>query len=284
MAPSTQSAHPLQTLRETTQALEAAILVCLNKPDKAAVHRIRTTTRRIEAQLELFAMLPHLPPHRKEAREALRLLKKLRRAAGQVRDLDVQRDLVGNEATSRNGHSRPTAELRKEASALTRTLKRKRDQEAAHLQQLLKKHRAEFPLVFEKLLDALAPAASLTLTETRLIALIRQWYAGHTPRSASIPRDHTQLHDIRKRAKLARYLAESAPKSAAAARRLAAHFEALQQAGGKWHDWLLLADLSSTELGNSAELPQRFSAHADTSLCEFKRRLSQPATQHSKAA
>jgi CHAD domain-containing protein len=277
MVRSSQSAHPFQTLRETTEALEAAILVCLDNPDKPSVHRLRTTARRIEAQLELFAMLPHLPSHKKEASKALRLLKKLRRAAGQVRDLDVQRDLIESEVAGKNGHAHPTSELRREGNHLDSKLKRKRNDEARNLQQLLKKHRAEFPQVFEKLLDALAPADSLTLTESHLTTLIREWYAQHTPCSSSAPQDHKQLHDIRKCAKLARYLAESSPKSATSAHRLAAHFETLQQAGGKWHDWLLLADLSSTELGHTAKLPQRFSAHADTSLREFKRRLTHPA-------
>ena len=288
MAQTAPSAHPLQTLRETTQSLEAAILLCLAKLDKAAVHRLRTSTRRIEAELELLAMLRNLPPHEKEARKALRLLRKLRRAAGQVRDLDVQRDLVGDEASGKNGGSRPNLELRKEATDLRRTLKRKRDEEAADLHQLLKKHGAEFPVVFEKLLDALEPAESIALTEAQLTTLIREWYAQNTPCSASIPQDPAQLHNIRKHAKLARYLAESAPESATAARRLAAHFEDLQQAGGKWHDWLLLAELSSSELGNSAKLPQRFSAHAANSLRAYKRRLSQPDSralpQQSKAA
>ncbi len=278
MARSPQSAHPLQTLRENTAALEAAILVCLDNADKPAVHRLRTTTRRIEAQLELFAMLPHLPPHKDEAHKALRLLKKLRRAAGQVRDLDVQRDLIDTEITGKNR----SAELQKESNSLSRTLKHKRDEESAHLQQLLKKHRADYPHAFEKLLDALAPAESLTLTESHLTTLIHEWYSQHTP--SSTPQDHAHLHDIRKRAKLARYLAESAPKSATAARRLAAHFEAIQQAGGKWHDWLLLHQLSTAKLGHAAKLPQRFSTHADTSLRAFKRRLTHPAPHHSKAA
>jgi CHAD domain-containing protein len=286
MAQSAQSAHPLQTLREATESLEAAILVCLDNPDKDGVHRLRTTTRRIQAQLELLTMLPNLPPHQKQSRKALRLLKKLRRAAGRVRDLDVQRDLIEKEAAGNNGGSTP--ELRKEADYLRRTLRHKRDEEAARLQQILNQHRADFPLVFERLLDCLAPASSLALTETRLTALIREWYAEHTPDSTSAPQEIAQLHNIRKRAKIARYLAESAPESAASARRLAAHFEDLQQAGGKWHDWLLLAQLSLSELGKAAKLPQRFSVHADNSLRAFKRRLTQPASrpaaQHARAA
>ena len=34
MARTARSAYPLHTLRETTQSLEASILVCLAKPDK----------------------------------------------------------------------------------------------------------------------------------------------------------------------------------------------------------------------------------------------------------
>jgi CHAD domain-containing protein len=286
MARTARSAYPLQTLRETTKSLEAAILVCLAKPDKKDVHRLRTSTRRIEAQLELLAILPDLPPHKKEAGKARRLLRKLRRAAGKVRDLDVQRDLIGDEAAGRNGGSRPTTELRKEAAALRRTLKHKRDEEAGRLQHLLGKHRTDYPVVFKKLLDALGPAESITLTEATLTSLIRDWYARHTPGSASAVQDPAQLHDIRKRAKLARYLAESAPQSATTARRLAAHFEDLQQAGGKWHDWLLLHELSASELGKKATLPQRFATHAENSLRAFKRRLGGHSSRpvHAKAA
>jgi CHAD domain-containing protein len=284
MARSAPSAHPLQTLTDNIKAFEAAILVCLSKPNKKAVHKLRTTTRRIEAQLELLGTLPNLPPHDKQAQRARRLLKKLRSAAGHVRDLDVQRALIADEAAGKNGGPRPTPEIRKEATRLRRKLKHERDKQAADLLQLLKKHRKKFPVVFEKLLDALEPAESLTLSQARLIAIVREWYAQHTPGSSTPPDDPDELHNIRKRAKLARYLAESAPESAASARRLAAHFESLQQAGGKWHDWLLLQKLSASKLGKSAKLPQRFSARADDSLRDFKRRLTKAAPQHSRAA
>jgi CHAD domain-containing protein len=186
----------------------------------------------------------------------------------------VQRDLIGEEAAGKNGGSHPTNELRKEAAALRRTLKQKRDKEAAHLQHLLSKHRADYPVIFKKLLDALGPPESITLTEASLTSLIRNWYAQHTPGSTSGLHDPALLHGIRKRAKLARYLAESAPQSAAAARRMAAHYEDIQQAGGTWHDWLLLHKLSASELGKRAHLPQRFATHAENSLRAFKQRLA----------
>src|ERR1017187_7315792 len=97
------SAHPIQVLRDATTSLDAAILLCLADPEKSAVHRLRTTTRRIEAQLALLSMLPGLPPHEDEQRKVLRLIKKLRRSAGKVRDIDVQRDLIRDQAAGSKG-------------------------------------------------------------------------------------------------------------------------------------------------------------------------------------
>jgi CHAD domain-containing protein len=272
MARATQSAHPIATLRENTQSLEASVTVCLAKPGKKAVHALRTTTRRIQAQLELLSMLPNLPPHDKPRRKAFRLLKKLRHAAGQVRDIDVQRELIRNEV-AQTGHANRS--LRKEACHLRRELRQQRDAEASHLLDLLQKHRRKLPIVFGKLLHALAPAESLTLTEARLTSLVRGWYTQHIGEQPSPmpPQDPARLHQIRKHAKLARYLSESAPQSATNAQRLAAHFDNLQQAGGEWHDWLLLADIAASELGKSAQLPDLFTAHADQSLGLYKRRL-----------
>jgi CHAD domain-containing protein len=270
MAKATHPTHPVQTLRETVVSLQASIRACLGHPGKAAVHQLRTSTRRIEAQLELLSLLPNLPPHKQQKLEALALLKRLRHAAAQVRDIDVQLDLIHEKAAAEIGD--PGARYRKELRRLRLALKHKRDEHAATLRRLLRKHRTQVMLAFEDLLNALEPAESVALTEADLIALVRHWYSNsHQP--ASAPADATALHEIRKRAKLARYLAESAPESAAKAHRLAARFEQLQQAGGTWHDWLLLAQLATRKLGHSAELPPRFAAQADRSLRTFQHHL-----------
>jgi CHAD domain-containing protein len=268
-----QSAHPMQVLRETTTALEASILLCLAKPRKRAVHELRTATRRVEAQLELLSLLPGPPLHDEQRREALRLLKEVRHAAGQVRDIDVQRDLIRDEASGDQQAPRPDAELRKEARRLRSALSRKRDEKADRLLRLLHKQSAHLPLVFEELLDTLAPVNSITLTEAKLTSLVLKRYGRDHEVPAS--EDTAQLHEIRKRAKLARYLAESAPESAIAARRLAKQFEQLQQAGGQWHDWLILAQVAADDLGDTAQLPQRFAAHAERALRYFRRRIIQ---------
>ena len=274
MASTTPPAQPLQVLSENVKSLEAAILTCLAKPRKKAVHQLRTATRRIEAQLELLSQFDQVPPHDKDRDKATRLLKKLRRAAGQVRDLDVQQDLIAEEAAPKK---HPDKALRTEASDLRRALKRKRDTEAATLCKLLKKRETKFGQVFKDLLDALEPAKSLALTEPQLITLVNDWYTqqrGHEPGDTPPERDTDQLHSIRKDAKLARYLAESAPESAVIARRIAAQFEDLQEAGGQWHDFLLLTDIARDHLGKSAQLPQRFAAHANRSLHAFERRIA----------
>ena len=66
--------------------------------DPDAVHRVRTGSRRLQAMLE--AMLREAGPAadalERPARAWLRELKQVRRAAGAVRDLDVQRKLLEN--------------------------------------------------------------------------------------------------------------------------------------------------------------------------------------------
>ena len=103
MARADQSAHPIQTLRDTANRSKPRFFSASPSPPKKPVHRLRTATRRIEAQLELLATFPDLPPHEKHQRKSRRLLKQLRRAAGRVRDLDVHRDLIRDEAAAHKG-------------------------------------------------------------------------------------------------------------------------------------------------------------------------------------
>jgi len=246
---------------------------CLAKPGTEAVHRLRTTSRRVEAQLTLLAMLPGLPPHEREQHEALHLLKRLLRAAGRVRDIDVQRELIRVEALAGGDATPADSSLRSEARHLRRHLKRQRDEEAKDLLHLLQLQHEQLHLAFAALLNALAPARSLSLSEAELIKLVRTWYGNEVAFSDHAKENIAELHAMRKRAKLARYLAESAPATAVAARRLAARYESLQQAGGDWHDRIVLAEIAAEELGRNAKLAQLFAAQADRVLRVFKRRL-----------
>jgi CHAD domain-containing protein len=253
------SARPIQTLREQITNLEAAITICLADPSPKPVHKLRTSTRRVEAQLALLSLLPGLPPHRKPEKEARRLLKKLRRAAGNIRDVDVQLGLIEEK----------TSTSTKEASdRLSTTLRNQRTQSEADLLYILNKHQAKLTRSLESLLEALDPAKCQTLPATQLSVLAQDWFTQNVP-SETMPDDPDQLHAIRKTAKLARYIAETAPKSARAPRKLAATFESLQQAGGEWHDWLILSAIAHDKLGDSP-LTQVFRGHCETALLNYR--------------
>ncbi|MEO6911219.1 MAG: CHAD domain-containing protein [Edaphobacter sp.] len=264
MASPAIAAYPIRTLRELVATLEAAITAAVADPNPKAVHRLRTTTRRIEAQLELLALLPTLPPHAKPARKARKLLRKLRRAAGRVRDFDIHYHLTQTTSPS----------LAPEARRLRDLFKLQRGEEAERLLHTLDKHQPKLALILEGLLEALAPAEALALPVANVAQLTLHWYVRNCPATAK--QDHHQLHDIRKVAKLARYIVElalPATKAPTPVRRLARAFESLQQSGGNWHDWATLSNIARRELGPSSPLTQFFSQRCEKSLLDYRRHL-----------
>lgn len=266
-----ETAYPIRTLREHVAALEAAMMICLASPKPRAVHRLRTTTRRIEGQLALLGMVPAIPMHdEQKTMKTRRNLKKMRRAAGGVRDLDVQQDLIGSvESTSRS------KSLQHDAAQLRAHIEEMRKEHAASLQTLLRRRAAELTGSLEELLDALDPAESAALTPAEIATLARDWFQRNVPAAPTDSADNPDyLHAIRKTAKLARYIAENAPKGASVARELARSFEELQQAGGEWHDWLVLAALADKRLGASSQLTTVFAQRCHLSLEAYKKLLS----------
>ena len=85
--------------------------------------------------------------------------------------------------------------------------------------------------------------------------------------------DENAMHALRKSAKLCRYMAESDPGDAAL-RQIAERYEALQEAGGKWHDWLLLTQLAGRFHGRKSDLSLRYHKHRDAALAEYRLRLA----------
>lgn len=267
MAADATAACPIRTLREMVTALEAAITLTVGDAKPKSVHKLRTTTRRIEAQLELLALVPNLPEHAKPAKKAQKLLKKLRRQAGRVRDLDVQRKLT---------QAQPPR-LEKDARHLRKMFKRQREDEVADLLDTLDKYQPKLTRALEDLLDALGPAEDLNVPASQLIQLTLHWYRHNVP--VTPPQDADQLHAVRKSAKLARYMAESASPaqepagSKATTARLGRTFESLQQAGGDWHDWLTLSQIAENEFGSSSQLTRSFTSQCEESLAAYQHRL-----------
>lgn len=276
----TAIASPVRTLREHVLALEGAMALCLDKPRPKAVHKVRTEARRIEAQLELLGLLKRLPSYRSEMGRALRLLKKIRRAAGRVRDLDVQRKLLKNHAAEDEKQPKRHSDARlhelAELAELRQIRKQRRKRAARKLLKLLNKRQAKLAAAFDALLTALEPAQDLQLPAAELLRLVDQHFRGTHALIIRHPSSE-HLHSIRKAARVARYQAELAANSASATRS-AQRYEALQVAGGQWHDTLALAADAATELGDNHSTAVSFSQLRDQYLADYRALLERVRT------
>ena len=259
-------AQPVRTLREQVTALEAAIALTILRPRKKPVHALRATTRRIEAQLQILCLLepetPALQGTAKAAGKVGKLLRAVRRAAGKVRDLDVQRDLI-REAL---GQSAPK-HSRHEAKYLRSALMTQRAEQAEALLGELKGHAAKLSPRLEKLLRHLEPASDLALASKRLERLVADWYSART---ASATGSEGDLHGIRKAAKLARYMTESGAPG-----RVAKQYEQTQELGGTWHDALTLRQTARNHLGKHATLTRSFRSKEEAALVDYRARIDQ---------
>lgn len=287
--------HPVKTLKDHIVSLDAAMLVAVTAAEVGAVHKLRTNTRRVEAHLRLVDLLEHatqpkcIPEHGDEAKAVQRRLRRVRQAAGTVRDLDVQADAIWYDAPAKTAAKDETvAAVRQQAKALRRHLNQTRSVEAAKLIEVLQAQQQKLAAALHALEQAMKPASVPAIDPLGLASHIQQWFTGETqkvladggkhgkrdiPLRARLQQlDEDALHSLRKAAKLCRYMAESAPEGSDAMQ-LAEKFESVQEAGGKWHDWLLLAQLSKGFHGKKAELTQRYTKHSDDALAAYHQTL-----------
>lgn len=280
-------------LDNQVQTLDSAMLVAQTSADKSPVHRLRTSTRRMEAQLVLVSLLPGMPEHADQAAEVHRLLRRVRRAAATVRDMDVQIDMIeADMPDSAAVHSGSHGdEVRKEAQKLLKKLHKKRQRESADLTDTLKAESEELGEAMRGLQGVIhgAPGSRpRAFSSLELSERIQNWFATraravlhadrHPDRAHALQRlqhlDETTLHDLRKVAKQCRYMAESLPEGSPEAKKLAQRFEYLQESGGTWHDWLSLECTAARVLGKKSPLTERYRNHRNAALAEFHLQLA----------
>ncbi len=207
-------------------------LLRLSSGNKAeAVHAFRTSTRRLQTLLERLASNGQ-GKHKK----LLKMLNRIRKSAGKVRDIDVQLQAL---------RSLKVPQEPRRKTQLIQTLLDLRAQHEKRLRKLLKKDdirdirkrmkRAAASLRFDSGPDPLAVAKGM-LTSVNLNGAA----------------DEKALHHYRILIKRARYAAEFAPKSPEATRFLA-ELKRLQDALGNWHDWLTLTHTAVERLGDINE-------------------------------
>jgi CHAD domain-containing protein len=249
--------QPVTVFLRQTLTLKTAIAACLKKASPRRVHQLRTTTRRIEATLELLIVSADIARIDKKSKPLRRSLRKLRRAAGDVRDADVQYDLLAAY------HRTPDAKhLREVLSALRKKVGRK-------LIKRLKREQKRVELRLKTLEASLGPAIDLDLSGAKLITVTQTWFAENV--RGLDPQQDQDLHTLRKVSKTARYLAETGIDASKAVATLARRYEAAQKSLGEWHDHFLLLEQAHTYLPHDSETIQqiqedmeRLHEHADT--------------------
>ena len=240
--------NPATDLRNQIGTLRKAVEDCMGEPKAKAVHLLRTSARRVQAQLQLVSLLPEFPKMTKQTKRFLRAVRPVRRAAGEVRDLDVHMEHLAELAESED-----TIEL-------AARLKRRRERRAAKLQRVLYKRQGKLLSAIDELEGELLPVHHFHMDADGAGRVARNWYAETT--TFLDPKDPMQLHDLRKAAKLARYIAESPSRTKRS--RTAQHFNRIQKATGEWHDWLTLEQIARKYLSRRSPFLEKLRAERDS--------------------
>jgi len=232
------------------------------------VHFFRTSCRRLEAFADLR--------EGEDARGLRKLFKRLhkpRRLAGRVRDLDVQLELMrdlhfdGDHASRR----RLRVDLQESRRRAARKLSKALDPETvASLKRRLRK------------------VARVNVSTLKADADYRKraWSAAQAQLAAlpdAFPTvDATNLHRLRLAGKDLRYTAEQAFPDAEA-QRFAEAMKELQDAIGRWHDWLMLGKRARDLSPEESTLQRILRSHERATLADALRRGRQFVRPHTVA-
>jgi CHAD domain-containing protein len=201
---------------------------------KQDVHLFRTTIRRLEVHLA--------NPPAKIAKP----LKRLRKKAGTVRDIDVHLSLLKPLLSPPAAANR--ALILAEQRKLREILKARHDRQLDSLQDAV----ADARPMLEKKLPALAGSvASIAPTARDLRRRIGRARRRFLQLTRRVPKGARQLHQLRIQTKKLRYSIEPLPTGEAV--ELTAKFKLVQDAIGAWHDWATLAELARRTLSADAE-------------------------------
>ena len=211
--------------------MERNLLRLAAEPSREAVHDFRTTCRRLETLLDLL-----LPGRDRNQRKLLKLLSRIRRRAGRIRDIDVQ-------LAALRSFKVPQEPRRK-----TQLMQRLIDLRVQHEHKLAKLLNKRTMTELRKRIRRASQNLRATSCHDPLVV------ANEILSSASTagPLSDDILHRYRVAVKRARYAAVFAPRSAESDRFMAG-LEHLQDALGNWHDWMTLTRTASEHLGEIGE-------------------------------
>jgi CHAD domain-containing protein len=192
------------------------------------VHRFRTNSRRIEVLVE------QLTPESRNKKKLLKLLSKLRKRAGKLRDVDVEIAFLKNlRVPDRQNHRAQLLEVLAQEHA-RRGRKLARAMSPERLQELRKRLRREQAELKLNGINPLRLATSLL------------------PKPGQLPLTEKTLHACRIVAKHARYVAELAGDTPDATF-FVKELKRAQDAIGEWHDIVKLKEKAEKRFGSASD-------------------------------
>ena len=194
-----------------------------------SVHSYRTSTRRLQTLLEEL-----IPERDRNQKKLLKMLGRIRKRAGKVRDLDVQLAALRSLKISQ--------EPRRKTQLVQGLLELRSQHEKKLCKALTKEKMREIRKRLKK------AEQELQVESTNDPITVAQRMLKEASRPAGAPTEAV-LHQYRTIVKRARYAAEFAAKSAEATR-LIAELKRLQDAIGNWHDWFTLTNSAAERLGD----------------------------------
>ena len=210
-----------------------------SKPQPKSIHRFRTAARRVETvAAELVA------DHDRKTRKLLKLVTKLRRRAGKIRDLDVQIAILRSLRISEQPGIK---------TQLLQAMSEKREKREKRFLSMLDKEtirelRRRLGKIEEHLIEA--DPDPQVLVRTRLAS-----FANNSDAVTA-----TLLHQCRIEGKKIRYLAELAGDNPEAQYTIQ-ELKRMQDVLGEWHDWLTLNATVSKLLPETTNSPLHAAIH-----------------------
>ena len=263
-----QGTHPLKIAGPQHQAklvfdrMDRYIVRLSKSLEPANVHKFRTNSRRVEA------LIDRLAPESRHKKKTLKLLSKLRKRAGKLRDIDVHIEFLKNLKLHERQNQRAQLQHALEQEHERRSRKLAKSADTDTLKDLRKRLRREEAEIH---LDGLDPV---------------QMAISSLPQPGEVPPSEKSLHSYRIAAKHARYLAELGGETAEA-QFVVDELKRAQDAIGEWHDVLKLKEKAEKRFGGASESPlvsmlqnlsrARFRA-ASNALTHALSKLSQLAT------
>jgi CHAD domain-containing protein len=248
-----------QQCRAVFQRLSRQLTQVRRTRSPESVHRFRTQIRRAETYLQFASGLPD-----RNTRKLMKLLGRLRKKAGKVRDLDVQTFCLRNLKAVPSQHK----------SRLLRSLFAEREKREAKFAKALDEDTIRE--LRKRLRRAVDRCATPEGWQPLPVAL--REFAHLAEQSA--PLNPKTLHRYRIIGKQARYLAEMAGDDPEAVR-VVEQLRRLQDVVGDWHDFLTLTERAEDLFGGVKDSPLVAVMH-NLTRAKFRRGLD--AVTETKAA